>query len=224
LPCAEAVAGKFRRVLSSDSCAARPQQKRPRGDRGSCSPCDCDTQRRARPPRYRLRGIRQCRTGVAHLVWAVSQTNGIGATQQRVGEPPETDASRKLLRASAGSARLICLDADRRSRRSITINFRSVTFVKQPPSNPGANSAGASVTARRGEAGVGRGRADGLYTPVGRAPPLHKEMSPTEQAASRLAALTLLGRGSRPASGSGVSAAGAAGAVAAWACQPLLCE
>ena len=29
---------------------------------------------------------------------------------------------------------MICLDADRCSWRSITTNFRSVTFVKQPPS------------------------------------------------------------------------------------------
>ena len=46
----------------------------------------------------------------------------------------ETDASGELLRASAGSARLICLGADRRSWRSITNNFRSVIFVKRPPS------------------------------------------------------------------------------------------
>ena len=38
----------------------------------------------------------------------------------------------ELLRASAGSVRLICLDADRCSWRSITNNFRSVTFVKRP--------------------------------------------------------------------------------------------
>ncbi len=63
---------------------------------------------------------------------AVSQTNGIGVKQQRLGEPPETDASGELLSASAGSARLICLGADRCSWRSITNNFRSVTFVKRP--------------------------------------------------------------------------------------------
>jgi hypothetical protein len=51
-----------------------------------------------------------------------------------LGEPPETDASRGLLTASAGSGRLIYLDADRCSWRSITNNFRSVTFVKRPPS------------------------------------------------------------------------------------------
>ena len=68
------------------------------------------------------------------FVEAVSQTNGIGAKQQRLGEPLETDASGELLRASVGSARLICLDADTCSWRSITNNFRSVTFVKRPPS------------------------------------------------------------------------------------------
>jgi hypothetical protein len=65
-----------------------------------------------------------------------SQTNGTGAKEQRLGEPPETDASGELLRASAGSARLICLDADRCSWRSITNNFRSVAFAKQPQSKP----------------------------------------------------------------------------------------
>jgi len=68
------------------------------------------------------------------LVEAVSQTNGIGANQQRLGEPAETDVSGELLRASAGSGRLICLGADRCSWHSITNNFRSVTFAKQPPS------------------------------------------------------------------------------------------
>jgi hypothetical protein len=63
---------------------------------------------------------------------AVSQTNGIGAKEQGLGEPPETDASGELLRASAGCARLICLDANPRAWCSITNNFRSVTFVKQP--------------------------------------------------------------------------------------------
>jgi hypothetical protein len=66
---------------------------------------------------------------------AVSQTNGIGAEQQRLGGHRKRDASEELLRASAGSARLTCLDAERCSWRSITNNFRSVTFVKQPPSN-----------------------------------------------------------------------------------------
>ena len=73
---------------------------------------------------------------LALVVEAVSQTNGIGAKQQRLGEPPETDASGELLRASVGSARLICFDADTCSWRSITNNFRSVTFVKRPPSAP----------------------------------------------------------------------------------------
>ena len=36
--------------------------------------------------------------------------DGIGAKQQRLGESAEMDASGELLRASAGSARLICLD------------------------------------------------------------------------------------------------------------------
>jgi hypothetical protein len=76
---------------------------------------------------------------------AVSQTNGIGAKQQRLGEPPETDASGQLLTASAGSVRLICLDADRRSWQSITNNFRSFTFVKQPPSR--GEAAGPAVRA-----------------------------------------------------------------------------
>jgi len=67
---------------------------------------------------------------------AVSQTNGIGAKQQRLGEPLETHASGAVLRASAGSARLICLDADLCFWRSITNNFRSVTFVKRPRRQP----------------------------------------------------------------------------------------
>ena len=66
------------------------------------------------------------------IVEAVSQTNGTGAKRQRLGRQRKRDASGELLRASAGSARLICLDAERCSWRSITNNFRSVTFVKQP--------------------------------------------------------------------------------------------
>ena len=75
------------------------------------------------------------------LVEAVSQTNGIGAKQQQLGEPLEADASGELLRASAGSARLISLDEDLCSWCSITNSFRSVTFVKQPPSEPRASNA-----------------------------------------------------------------------------------
>jgi hypothetical protein len=81
------------------------------------------------------------------LVEAVSQTNGIGAEQQGLGEPPETDASGELLAASAGSGRLIYLDADRCSWRSITNNFRSVTFVKRPPSAAAANSGSPRICA-----------------------------------------------------------------------------
>jgi hypothetical protein len=73
-------------------------------------------------------------TSLSKIVEAVSQTNGIGVNEQRLREPPETDASGDLLRASARSARLICLDANLGAWRSITNNFRSVTFVKQPPS------------------------------------------------------------------------------------------
>jgi hypothetical protein len=67
---------------------------------------------------------------------AVSQTNGTGAKQQRLGGQRKRDASGELLRASAGSAGLICLDAERCSWRSITNNFWSVTFVKQPQPKP----------------------------------------------------------------------------------------
>jgi hypothetical protein len=81
------------------------------------------------------------------VVEAVSQTNGIGVNEQRLREPPETDASGDLLRASARSARLICLDANLGAWRSITNNFRSVTFVKQPPSTPEASSRFASSSA-----------------------------------------------------------------------------
>ena len=99
----------------------------------------------------RRRGSRLAVTGGAHRLVrrasankgplpfrteAVSQTNGIGAKQQRLGEPLETDASGELLRASVASARLICLDADTCSWRSITNNFRSVTFVKRPRREP----------------------------------------------------------------------------------------
>jgi hypothetical protein len=85
---------------------------------------------------------------------AVSQTNGIGAKQQRLGEPPETDASGELLRASVGSARLICLDADTCSWRSITNNFRSVTFVKRPRRPAAASCARWHAPARPAEAGA----------------------------------------------------------------------
>ena len=68
------------------------------------------------------------------IVEAVAQTSGVGAKQQRAGEPPESDASGALLTASEGSPRLICLDTHPWSWRSITNNFRSVTFVQQPPS------------------------------------------------------------------------------------------
>ena len=56
---------------------------------------------------------------------SVPGNNGVASHRKR-------DASGELLRASAGSVRLICLDADRCSWRSITNNFRSVTFVKRP--------------------------------------------------------------------------------------------
>ena len=80
-------------------------------------------------------GVRQPALNLAALlrvVEAVSQTNGIGAKEQRLGEPPETGASGELVRASGGCARLICLDANPCAWCSITNNFRSVTFVKQP--------------------------------------------------------------------------------------------
>jgi hypothetical protein len=69
-----------------------------------------------------LRLRRQSSSSLLVRTEAVSQTNGIGAKQQRLGEPPETDALGGLLRASAGSGRLICLRADRCSWRSITNN------------------------------------------------------------------------------------------------------
>ena len=65
--------------------------------------------------------------------------------------------------------RLIRLDADRRSWGSITNNFRSVTFVKQPPSEPGARSALTRVAARPRERESGalagrRGQAGSKHT------------------------------------------------------------
>ena len=53
----------------------------------------------------------------------VPSNNFLASHRKRTRQEP--------LRASAGSARLICLDADRCSWRSITNNFRSVTFAKQ---------------------------------------------------------------------------------------------
>jgi hypothetical protein len=84
------------------------------------------------------------------LAEAVSQTNGTGAKQQRLGGQRKRDASGELLRASAGSAGLICLDAERCSWRSITNNFWSVTFVKQPRLN------GTARRLRRDPAQAGR--------------------------------------------------------------------
>ena len=70
------------------------------------------------------------------IVEAVSQTNGIGAKQTRAWRAAGNGrVSESSWRASVGSARLICLDADTCSWRSITNNFRSVTFVKRPPSD-----------------------------------------------------------------------------------------
>jgi hypothetical protein len=88
---------------------------------------------------------------------AVSQTNGTGAKQQRLGGQRKRDASGELLRASAGSAGLICLDAERCSWRSITNNFWSVTFVKQPRLRRAAGSETRLAVSEQGVLAADRG-------------------------------------------------------------------
>jgi len=134
---------------------------------------------------------------LSELVEAVSQTNGIGAKQQRLGEPPETDASGELLRASVGSARLICFDADTCSWRSITNNFRSVTFVKRPPSAAAAKSGAPRVCAMPARAVVERLEATTVEIVMGsrgdadtgrRSPVDEAELVPADRTSSATAA------------------------------------
>ena len=111
--------------------------------------CRAGSNHRTKPRRPRPGGTKD-----SHPSWvaaqgaardAVAQTSVVGAKQQRADDPPKSDATRALLTASAGSARLICLDAHARSWRSITNNFRSVTFVQQRPGRPVGHLSGMRI-------------------------------------------------------------------------------
>ncbi len=123
--------------------------------RGSPSDAVCAERRARLPLRLLERAQRRSPRWLLLRTEAVSQTNGIGAKEQWLGGQRKRDASGALLRASAGSARLICLDAERCSWRSITNNFRSVTFVKQPR-RTGAAPAQTVGSSRCGSTPAGR--------------------------------------------------------------------